>query len=157
MIRDDVLVEVVIPVYNEEEQLESSVVALREFLQRNLPYRFGVTIADNASIDNTPAIAQRLAATYRDVNSLRLERKGRGLALRTAWGASKAAIVAYMDVDLSTDLRAFPQLIAPLVAGKSDIAIGSRLGRGAKVTRSPRRELISRGYNAMIRLSFFNH
>jgi len=148
--------EIVIPVYNEEQQLEWSVNTLREYLLRNFPYRFRITIADNASTDGTAAIAQRLQATYPEVQSLRLELKGRGLALRTAWGRSDADIVSYMDVDLSTELSAFLPLVAPLASGKSDLAIGSRLARGATVVRSLKREVISRIYNALIKLLFFN-
>ena len=151
------LIEIVIPVHNEEAQLEQSVTTLRSYLLRNFPYSFRITIADNASTDNTPLIAAQMQARYpAEVRSLRLERKGRGLALRTAWNQSQAGVVSYMDVDLSTELAAFLPLVAPLVTGKSDIAIGSRLARGATVTRSLKREVISRVYNALIKLLFFN-
>lgn len=150
-------IEIVIPVYNEEMQLEDSVTMLRTYLQETCPYRFVITIADNASTDHTPQIAADLADRYPEVRSLRLERKGRGYALRTAWLQSQADVVSYMDVDLSTDLRAFLPLIAPLIGGQSELAIGTRLARGARVTRSAKREVISRVYNALIRLAFFHH
>jgi glycosyltransferase involved in cell wall biosynthesis len=153
---NDALIEIVIPVYNEEVALEPSVTKLRTYLLHNCPYRFQITIADNASTDHTQRIAQQLAARYAEVKALRLERKGRGLALRTAWGQSRADVVSYMDVDLSTDLRAFLPLIAPLISGQSDLAIGSRLAHGAAVTRSFKRECISRVYNILIKLAFFN-
>ena len=152
----DTTVEIVIPVYNEEQQLEGSVTTLRGYLLRNFPYRFYITIADNASTDSTPVVAARLEAAYPEVSFLRLERKGRGLALRTAWARSTADMVSYMDVDLSTELKAFLPLVAPLITGKSDLAIGSRLARGATVTRSTKREVISRVYNALIKLLFLN-
>jgi glycosyltransferase involved in cell wall biosynthesis len=152
----DARIEIVIPVYNEAEQLAASVETLRAYLLLELPYRFQITIADNASTDATPAIARELAARYPEVQVLRLEQKGRGRALRAAWGASRADVVSYMDVDLSTGLPAFLPLIAPLVSGQSDLAIGTRLARGAEVTRSPRREVISRVYNLLITLAFFN-
>jgi len=107
-------------------------------------------IADNASTDATPRIATALAASLPGVEVLRLERKGRGRALRDAWSASDAQVVAYMDVDLSTDLRALLPLVAPLMSGHSDLAIGSRLARGARVVRGPKRELISRVYNRLL-------
>jgi glycosyltransferase involved in cell wall biosynthesis len=107
-------------------------------------------------MDGTPAIAERLRATYPEVRSMRLERKGRGLALRSAWGRSDADIVCYMDVDLSTELSAFLPLVAPLISGNSDLAIGSRLARGSTVVRSLKREVISRVYNVLIKLLFFN-
>jgi glycosyltransferase involved in cell wall biosynthesis len=152
----DACIEIVIPVYNEAEQLAASIETLRAYLLLELPYRFQITIADNASTDATPAIARQLAACYPEVQLLRLEQKGRGRALRAAWGASPADGVGYMDVDLSTGLPAFLPLIAPLVSGQSDLAIGSRLARGAEVTRSPKREIISRVYNLLIKPAFFN-
>ena len=57
---------------------------------------------------------------------------------------------AYMDVDLSTDLNALLPLLAPLLSGHSDVAIGTRLARGARVIRGPRREIISRCYNLLL-------
>lgn len=156
MIDQDTRIEIVIPVYNEEAQLEPSVTRLRAYLLHRFPYSFQITIADNASTDDTPHIARQLAAYFPDVQALRLERKGRGLALRTAWAQSTAAVVSYMDVDLSTGLGAFLPLITPLVRGESDLAIGSRLARGAHVTRSAKREVISRGYNALIKAAFGN-
>ena len=107
-------------------------------------------IADNASTDATPAIAGSLAAELADVRVLRLDQKGRGRALRAAWSATDARVVAYMDVDLSTDLRALLPLVAPLVSGHSDLAIGSRLAPSARVVRGPKRELISRAYNLIL-------
>jgi glycosyltransferase involved in cell wall biosynthesis len=143
-------VEIVVPVYNEEAQLAQSVRRLHRFLTDGFPLSWSIVIADNASTDATPGIARGLAAELPHVRSLRLERKGRGLALRTAWSASGARVVAYMDVDLSTDLRALLPLVAPLVSGHSDVSIGSRLARGARVVRGPKRELISRCYNRLL-------
>jgi hypothetical protein len=76
--------------------------------------------------------------------------------LKAAWSASEAAVVAYMDVDLSTNLWSFLPLVAPLATGHSDVAIGSRLLRGAMVTRQWRREVISRCYNLLIKGMFAN-
>ena len=108
-------------------------------------------IADNASTDATPAIASALARELRGVTVLRLDRKGRGLALREAWSRSDARVVCYTDVDLSTDLRGLLPLVAPLLSGHSDLAIGTRLANGAHVVRGAKRELISRGYNRILR------
>jgi len=143
-------VEIVVPVFNEEVALESSVRRLHRFLSAELPFTWRIVIADNASTDGTPAIAQRLAAMLPGVQSLRLERKGRGRALRAAWSTSEARVVAYMDVDLSTDLRGLLPLVAPLLSGHSDLAIGTRLAHGARVVRGPKRELISRSYNSLL-------
>src|SRR5205814_1241594 len=102
--------------------------------------------------DATWPIAEYLAAELPNVRAIHLDAKGRGRALRTAWLSSEAAIVAYMDVDLSTDLDALLPLVAPLMSGHSDVAIGSRLARGARVRRGPKRELISRAYNFLLHI-----
>ncbi len=145
-----VQVDIVVPVYNEQAGLERSIRRLHRFLDAEFPFTWRIVIADNASTDDTPAIARVLARKLGGVQVLRLERKGRGRALRAAWSASDARVVAYMDVDLSTDLRALLPLVAPLLSGHSDLAIGTRLARGARVVRGPKRELISRAYNAIL-------
>ncbi|MCS0639489.1 bifunctional glycosyltransferase family 2/GtrA family protein [Streptomyces sp. LP05-1] len=145
------VLDVVIPVYNEEADLERCVLRLHEHLTRTFPYPFRITVADNASTDATPRIAARLAATTPGVRSYRLEEKGRGRALRTVWSASDAPVLAYMDVDLSTGLNALLPLVAPLISGHSDLAIGSRLSRSSRVVRGPKREFISRSYNLILR------
>ena len=144
-------VDIVIPVYNEAVDLERSIRRLTAFLDESLPYRHRVTIADNASTDDTLAIARRLAAELDGVRVVHLDAKGRGRALKRTWLASDADVVAYMDVDLSTDLAALPPLLAPLLSGHSDVAIGTRLARGSRVVRGPKRELISRAYNLILR------
>ncbi|MEZ0065179.1 putative flippase GtrA/glycosyltransferase involved in cell wall biosynthesis [Streptacidiphilus sp. MAP12-20] len=145
------LVEVVVPVYNEEHVLAHSVRTLHAYLRENFPYRFRITVADNASIDGTWQVASELAAELAEVRAVHLDQKGRGRALRHVWGASDADVVSYMDVDLSTDLDAFLPLVAPLLSGHSDLAIGSRLHRGSAVVRGPKREIISRTYNFLLR------
>lgn len=145
------VLDVVVPVYNEQRALAESVTRLHRYLSEQFPYSFRITVADNASIDATPAIAARLAAELPDVRCVRLEQKGRGRALSTVWAESDAPILAYMDVDLSTDLAALAPLVAPLISGHSDLAIGTRLGRGARVVRGAKREVISRCYNVLLR------
>jgi glycosyltransferase involved in cell wall biosynthesis len=146
-------VDVIIPVYNEERGVASAVLRLRAFLAATFPYDYRIVIADNASTDATLEIAQRLARRHDDIRAVHLDAKGRGRALRQVWLASDADVVVYMDVDLSTDLKALLPLVAPLVSGHSDVAIGSRLTRGSKVVRGPKREFISRTYNLILRLS----
>jgi len=149
-------VEIVVPVYNEEAELESSVLRLRTYLDDRFPFPATVTIADNASTDRTWEIASALARRLPGVRAVRLPEKGRGRALRAVWSASEASVVAYMDVDLATDLDALLPLVAPLLSGHSDVAIGSRLARGAHVVRGPKRELISRAYNLLVRATLHN-
>ncbi|MCW2649260.1 MAG: sugar translocase [Mycobacterium sp.] len=147
----DYTIDIVIPVYNEEDDLPRSVRRLHQFLRTEVPYRARITIADNASTDRTLAVAHDLADELPDVGVIHLEVKGRGGALQAAWLRSSAVVVAYMDVDLSTDLSALMPLVAPLISGHSDIAIGSRLAASARVIRGPKREFVSRGYNFLLR------
>jgi glycosyltransferase involved in cell wall biosynthesis len=151
--RPDPLIDIVVPVYNEERDLGPSVRRLHDFLTSRFPFTAVITIADNASRDGTLGVAQGLATELPRVRVLHLDRKGRGRALRAAWLQSDAPVVAYMDVDLSTDLNALLPLVAPLLSGHSDIAIGSRLARGARVKRGPKREIISRAYVLILRLA----
>jgi glycosyltransferase involved in cell wall biosynthesis len=144
-------VEVAVPVHNEEDQLAASVTTLRAFLDQSFPLQARVVIVDNASTDGTWAVARHLAESVHGVEALHVERTGRGRALRAAWSRSTAPVVAYMDVDLATGLDALLPLVAPLFSGHSDIAIGTRLAPGAHVVRGARRELLSRGYNLLVR------
>ena len=150
-------VEIVVPVYNEAHQLAERVTALRAFLDESFPFRALVTIVDNASTDDTFSVASQLAATQPGVTALQVDRKGRGYALRSAWSTSDAPVVAYMDVDLSTSLPALLPLVAPLLSGHRDVAIGSRLAPGANVVRGPKRELISRAYNLLLKATLRGH
>jgi len=145
------LVEIVIPVHNEEATLERSIRRLHSYLSARFPLSWLVTIADNASTDRTWGRACRLAQELSNVRAVHLDELGRGRALRAVWSASRAPVVAYMDVDLSTDLDALLPLVAPLVTGHSDLAIGTRLAPGARVVRGPRREAISRSYNLLLK------
>jgi glycosyltransferase involved in cell wall biosynthesis len=153
---DTAAVEVVIPVYNEEASLSPSVRRLHAYLDAHFPLTWRVSIADNASTDRTWAVANRLASELDGVRVVHLDAKGRGRALRKAWLASTASVVAYMDVDLSTDLDALLPLVAPLVSGHSDVAIGTRLAHGSRVVRGPKRELISRVYNLLLKATLHN-
>ena len=143
--------DVVVPVYNEQSDLSPSVERLHAYLLAHLPVSFRVTIADNASTDGTWAIARELEERLPGVRAVHLDQKGRGRALHQVWGASDATVLAYMDVDLSTDLAALLPLVAPLLSGHSDLAIGTRLARTSRVVRGPKRELISRCYNLILR------
>ncbi|MCV7133936.1 bifunctional glycosyltransferase family 2/GtrA family protein [Mycobacterium hodleri] len=145
------VVDVVVPVYNEQAALDASIRRLHRYLADTLPFTARITIADNASIDETPRIAAELAAELDGVRVVRLEQKGRGRALHTVWSSSDAPVLAYMDVDLSTDLAALQPLLAPLISGHSDLAIGTRLARSSRVVRGAKREVISRCYNLILR------
>ena len=144
-------VDIVVPVRNEERDLAPSVRRLVAYLRESFPFRAQITIADNGSTDATWVIADRLARELPEVHAVHMELPGRGRALRAIWSQSEAEVLAYMDVDLSTDLNALLPLVAPLLSGHSDLAIGTRLARGSRVIRGPKRELISRGYNLLLR------
>src|SRR5437879_10408976 len=146
-------VDVVIPVYNEESDLAQNVRRLHAYLRDDFPFAARITIADNASTDGSWSVALGLPAELPKVRPLHLNEKGRGRALAAAWLTSDARVVAYMDVDLSTKLSALLPLVAPVLSGHSEISIGSRLARGARVVRGLKRELISRCYNLLLRVS----
>ena len=145
------VLDVVVPVFNEERDLGPCVRRLHRHLTDALPYPFRITVADNASTDATLAVAVSLADEFAEVAVVHLDEKGRGRALRAVWSASDAPVLAYMDVDLSTDLNALLPLVAPLISGHSDLAIGSRLAPSSRVVRGVKREVISRCYNVLLR------
>jgi putative flippase GtrA len=149
-------VEIVVPVYNEELGLARSVRRLRAYLDQSFPFTSVVTVVDNGSTDATSLVAAGLATELEGVRAVRLTGKGRGRALRAVWSTSSARVVAYTDVDLSTSLEALLPLVAPLLSGHSDVAIGTRLAHGARVVRGPKRELISRVYNLLLKTFLHN-
>ena len=145
------VLDVVIPVHNEQAVLAAAVHRLDAHLRDTFPYPYRITVADNASTDATWQVAGELVATVASVAAVRLPAKGRGRALRQVWLASDALVLAYMDVDLSTDLDAVYPLVAPLLSGHSDLAIGTRLAPSSRVVRGVKREVVSRGYNLLLR------
>ncbi len=149
---------VVLPVYNEEAELEKSVLTLREYLRGNLAdFAWHIVIADNASTDSTLSIARRLSKQYSEISTVHLKQKGRGRAVKEIWKKTKSDIVSYMDIDLSTDLAHFPPLVRSLTRGY-DLAIGSRNARGSRVYgRGLLRTITSKGYIFLIKLFFWVH
>jgi len=148
------LVEIVIPVKNEQRELVDHVTRLVEYLEDSFPCAWQVTIADNGSTDGTWSLAQELALGHPgQVRALHLDRPGRGRALHTVWSAADAEVLAYMDVDLSTGLDGLLPLVTPLLAGHADVAIGTRLAPGAHVARGALREFVSRSYNQLLHVT----
>jgi len=125
-------VDIAIPVLNEERSLESSLTTLVSYLSAECPYDWSITVVDNGSTDETWSRANSFASSNSQTRAIRLDRRGRGGALKAAWSTSTADIVAYMDVDLSTGLESLPALLDPLALGNADVSIGSRLAVGAK-------------------------
>ena len=147
-------VDIVLPVLNEERALERSVRALHVFLTDNLVHDWRIVIADNGSTDQTFAVAQRLQAELTGVVASHVPEAGRGRALTRAWLDSEAGVLAYMDIDLSTDLEAFPRLVSAVADQGYDVAAGTRLGPGSETARQLRREVLSRGFVLLINLLF---
>ena len=145
------LIDIVVPVLNEEKILRRSITTLDEYMAKHLPYRYQITIADNGSQDKTLAIAKKLAEKHQSVQVVSLAERGRGRALKQVWQNSTADILAYMDVDLSTSLDDFLPMIQSLVAGEAGVAIGSRLMKDSRTSRGVKREFISRCYNNIIK------
>jgi glycosyltransferase involved in cell wall biosynthesis len=150
-----VLVNVTIPVYNEENILPVSIAMLHSFLGKHCRFDWEIVIANNASIDRTQEVACELAAQFKGVSVCHLDQKGRGRALAKVWSTSQADFLSYMDVDLSTNLYAFPPMMEALIAGGFDIGIGSRLLKASTTKRSLKRESISRAYNLLVKAFFF--
>ena len=148
-------VDIVLPVLNEEVALPVCLEKLYAFIEQYPDRDWRVVVADNGSTDNTTAIASELATQYKDLSVSRLDKRGRGRALKRAWGESDADVRLYMDIDLSTDLKALPPLVAAIADEGYDVAIGSRLMRGSEVIdRTLKREITSRGYNMLIHMIF---
>lgn len=148
---------IVMPVKNEEIDLPKNIPILHEFVGDNFKdYKWEIVIADNGpSTDRTSQVGKQLAKKYKEVKYVTISTPGRGNALKKVWLKSNSELLVYMDVDLSSDLEFLPGLVEAIEGGY-DVAIGSRLTKGAKVYgRTPMREVMSRGYNFMIKVLFW--
>lgn len=150
------LIEVALPIYNEEKELFSNTIKLYTFLKKNFGGgNFLITIADNASTDNSPDIGRNLTIQYKEINYKRINHKGRGRAIKYIWKTSKADVMIYMDIDLSTDLDSLPKLFDAIKNKHYDLAVGSRLMAKSKIYNRPLfREILSRGLNILIKILF---
>jgi len=137
--------------HREQRAIESTLSTLVSYLSAECPYDWRITVVDNGSTDRTWLLASSFVAADDRTRAIRLDRPGRGGALKEAWSTSSADVVAYMDVDLSTGLESLRPLLEPIVQGETDISIGSRLAPGAIIERSVQREIISRIYNMIAR------
>lgn len=121
--RERPAVDVVVPVLNEELNLETCVRRLHTFLHQEIPFSARITIADRASTDGTAEVARRLAAELPCVRLLTLNESGRGRALAAAWMTSDARVVACIDVDPLIDLAPMLPRIAALMSGRTEISV----------------------------------
>ncbi len=147
---------VVIPVYNEERVLLESMMTLTTFLDYHDNYNWQVVIADNASKDGTGDIGRIVSKRYPNISYLYIPRKGRGIALRTAWTNTDCDFVSYMDVDLSTSMKGLVRAVEMLDAG-AQIVVGNRLHAESGIKRCFKREFVSRSYNVVIRHTLGTH
>jgi len=146
---------IVLPTYNEEKIVEESTLKVLEFSQKNLKnYDWQILIADNGSSDKTLEIAEKLSKEHKKILFFHIPEKGRGYALKKAWSEFEADIYTYMDIDLATDLNAFPLLVKAIDEENCDLAIGSRLKKESRVERSLKREITSRVYNLLLKIFF---
>jgi len=145
----DIPVDLVIPVFNEAHVLERSVLRLADAMAE-ADFRWRIVVVDNGSTDGTLRIARRLAERFDYAECLHLDLKGRGRALRRTWSETDAQFSLYMDADLSTELAAVPRVVQRLRQG-ADLVTGSRLHADSHITRGFQREVLSRGYNRLIR------
>jgi glycosyltransferase involved in cell wall biosynthesis len=148
-------VDLVIPVLNEAHVLEKSVERVLGFLRERFHCNWHLVIIDNGSTDGTQNVARQLCGRHPEMQFLHLTQRGRGRALRHAWLQSRAEVVCYMDVDLSTDLEHLPALIGAIADEGFDVSTGSRLMRESRTRRSFKREVISRIYNVMVKAVLF--
>lgn len=147
-------VDIVVPVFNEEEDVARNIPVLRDFLMKTgFPYEWRIVIGDNGSTDRTPEVSRELEAKYPgQVAYFRASAKGKGRLIKEAWLASRADILTFMDVDLSTELEAFPALVRAIAEEGYDVSIGSRLHAESTVKRSIKRRILTRGYNVLVRI-----
>ncbi|WP_344836657.1 GtrA family protein [Nonomuraea dietziae] len=146
------LVEVVVPVHNEQRALRASIERLHGYLAGSFPYGFRITIADNASSDTTWQIAQELCRV--PPGGERRPPGGEGAGTGAAAGCGRPARPTWSATWTSTcppTSTPSSPLVAPLLSGHSDLAIGTRLVRTANVVRGPKREFLSRTYNLLLR------
>lgn len=146
------VLDVAVPVFNEEAHIERSLRRLHAHLVDSFPHSFQITVADNASTDTTLRIAERLARELPGLKVLRFQERGRGNALRHVWLHSPSPVLAYVEAGMSIDLAAVAPLLAPVISGHSDLAIGTRLARTSNAIGGRRSTLVSRGYNILLHL-----
>lgn len=146
-------IQLTFPVLNEEAQLAASVERTLDYCAARSISIAEFCIADNGSTDRTAEIGRALAARHPAVRYLNVGKRGFGLALKRAWGATDADFVGYMDVDLATDLKHLGEVHA-LIRGRApyDLYMASRLLPGAKVrNRTLLRAVTSRAFNTLLR------
>lgn len=141
---------IALPVLDEEKVLESTIRSLRQFVDTKLTkHAVIIVIADNGSSDGTEKIGRRLADAVMGVRYLRLNERGKGLAIKEAWASVEADAYVFMDADLAVDLADLPGLVG-CIEGGAGLCVGSRYLPKSVVRRTMLRKLLSRGYRAVV-------
>ena len=147
------MIVIAVPACNESKNLRTCIDTLLESTSK-LEEDFRILIAEDGSTDGTDLIAQELEKAHPTVTHLHSPCKlGKGLALKQAFNAVEADIYAFIDCDLATDMKFFPQLINSVRKG-NDLVLGSRYMKGAAADRAALRDFPSRVYNGLIRILF---
>ena len=147
------MIEITIPVLNEEKKLSQGIVTLHEYLTGIYEAKeWKLIIADNGSQDRTSILASELSEQYSNIECFEVATAGVGLALKNSWDKSKAEIVGFMDLDLATDLKHIPMAISAIEEDNYDFVYGTRLHKEYKVIGRPiSREVMSRIFNFVLK------
>ncbi|MEA3199127.1 MAG: dolichol-phosphate mannosyltransferase [Thermoplasmata archaeon] len=140
---------VVVPTYNERQNLPRLVAAIAE----HMPIDYEIVVVDDASPDGTGELARDLASAHPIRVVSRPAKSGLGSAYRDGFAAAKGDIIFEMDADLSHDPRYLPALIEAIESG-ADVAVGSRYApQGRVVGWNWYRRLVSGTGNTLARLA----
>ena len=122
-----ITVDIVVPVYNEQETLATQIKKLHNYVEQIEKINCSIIIANNGSQDETASIAIELTKIYSNVRYSFTSQPGPGKILKQCWSQSDADIVGYMDLDLSTSLHHFSEAVELLSDDSCDVVNGSRL------------------------------
>jgi dolichyl-phosphate beta-glucosyltransferase len=144
-------VSIIIPAYNEEQRLLPTLERLHAHLSAR-PMSYEIVVVDDGSRDRTREVVAAAAARLPNIVLVRQRpNRGKGAAVRRGMHAARGRIRVMWDADCSTPPEELPRLLAPILAGRAAIAIGSRYAQGARTVKQPRyRVLWSRLCNKVI-------
>jgi len=149
------MISVMIPVYNEEGILVSSVVSLREHL-KELGYSFEIVLCENGSSDRTFELCQELASKYQEVDCFSIQRANYGRALKEGILRARGTIVVCDEIDLG-DIDFYRRALDRLLNGDAAMVVGSKILAGAQDTRPFVRHLATITFNTLLRILLHFH
>jgi glycosyltransferase involved in cell wall biosynthesis len=148
-------IDIVVPVYNEQETLAIQIATLHNYLSQFENVASCIVIANNGSQDKTESIALELIEKYANVKYSFTPELGPGKILKRCWTESRADIVGYMDLDLATSLHHVIEVIELLSDDSCDIVNGSRLLPNSQVIgRRALRTISSIVFNKVLKIVF---